>query len=70
MKVLAIHFGIFVLFNFFFQFAPNIKEKNVTTVELHIAGLMQERRNSISNALELRLSCINSLRPSDAYIRQ
>ena len=25
----------------------------------HIDGLVQERRNSIANALELRLSCIN-----------
>ena len=27
----------------------------------HTDGLMQERRNSIANALELRLSCINPL---------
>ena len=27
-----------------------------------IAGLVQERRNSIANALELRLSCTNQLR--------
>ena len=27
--------------------------------ERHVDGLMQERRNSIANALELRLSCIN-----------
>ena len=26
---------------------------------VHIDGLLQERRNSIANALELRLSCIN-----------
>ena len=26
---------------------------------LHIDGLVQERRNSIANALELRLSCTN-----------
>ena len=25
----------------------------------HLNGLVQERRNSIANALELRLSCIN-----------
>ena len=25
----------------------------------YISGLMQERHNSIANALELRLSCIN-----------
>ena len=25
----------------------------------HLDGLMQERRNSIANALELRLSCTN-----------
>ena len=29
------------------------------TVLSGIYGLMQERRNSIANALELRLSCIN-----------
>ena len=28
---------------------------------LHIDGLVQEKRNSIANALELRLSCTNSL---------
>ena len=27
----------------------------------HIEGLMQERRNSIADALELRLSCTNPL---------
>ena len=27
----------------------------------HIDGLMQDRRNSIANALELRLSCTNPL---------
>ena len=26
---------------------------------IHIGGLVQERRNSIANALELRLSCTN-----------
>ena len=26
---------------------------------LHIDGLVQERRNSIANAMELRLSCTN-----------
>ena len=26
----------------------------------HVDGFMQERRNSIANALELRLSCTNS----------
>ena len=30
-----------------------------TLVQLHIAGLVQERRNCIANALELRLSCMN-----------
>ena len=29
--------------------------------ELYMDGLMQERRNSIANALELRLSCTNPL---------
>ena len=27
----------------------------------HVGGLMHKSRNSIANALELRLSCINSL---------
>ena len=31
----------------------------LTHWELHIDGLMEERRNSIANALELRLSCTN-----------
>ena len=26
---------------------------------IHVGGLVQERRNSIANALELRLSCTN-----------
>ena len=30
--------------------------------DAHIDGLVQERRNSIANTLELRLSCTNSLR--------
>ena len=29
------------------------------TISHHYDGLMQERRNSIANALELRLSCTN-----------
>ena len=32
---------------------------------VYIDGLMQERRNSIANALELRLSCTN---PSISYL--
>ena len=36
----------------------------------YVDGLMQERCNSGALAMELRLSCINSLRPSDAYMRQ
>ena len=41
---------------------------------LQIHGLVQERRNSIANALELRLSCtnpskwFNPLRLSDAFV--
>ena len=38
--------------------------------EGEIDRLMQERRNSIADALELRLSFINSLWPSDAIWRQ
>ena len=33
----------------------------------HIDGLMQERRNSIANAMELRLSCTNPSTRSIAY---
>ena len=33
-----------------------------------IDGLVQERRNSIANALELRLSCTNPLRGLVVYI--
>ena len=36
----------------------------------YVDGLMQKRHNSIANAFELRLFCINSLRPSDASVRQ
>ena len=32
---------------------------NLISSQLHIDGLVQERRNSIANALELRLSCTN-----------
>ena len=37
------------------------QERTCSLVKMisHIDGLMQERRNSIANALELRLSCIN-----------
>ena len=35
------------------------QEKMVSLAPLHIDGLVQERRNSIANALELRLSCTN-----------
>ena len=34
---------------------------------VHIDGLVQERRNSIANALELRLSCTN---PSICYLHE
>ena len=45
----------------------HIKKCNCTrrvcsdSISLHIDGLVQERRNSIANALELRLSCTNPL---------
>ena len=35
----------------------------VSTVSDDTDGLVQERRNSIANALELRLSCTNRLIP-------
>ena len=34
---------------------------NITYLLWHFEGLVQERRNSIANALELRLSCTNPL---------
>ena len=38
-----------------------ICKKNMTvTAKYYIDGLVQERRNSIANAQELRLSCTNS----------
>ena len=33
---------------------------SITIFNIHIDGLVQERRNFIANAVELRLSCINS----------
>ena len=33
--------------------------KSIITSNSYIDGLVQERRNSIANALELRLSCTN-----------
>ena len=33
------------------------KTTNSTCLEPHFDGLVQKRRNSIANALELRLSC-------------
>ena len=38
--------------------SPDIVNHGIEYVG-YIDGLMQERRNSIANALELRLSCIN-----------
>ena len=41
---------------------PDMEDINTMSYNTkHIDGLMQERRNSIANALELRLSCINPL---------
>ena len=36
----------------------------------HINGLVQERRNSIANTLELRLSCTNPSIFSDTFLIQ
>ena len=33
----------------------------LTINSIHVDGLVQERRNSIANALELRLSCTNNV---------
>ena len=45
--------------------APNIVRSSAGMISIahvqHINGLVQERRNSIANALELRLSCTNLL---------
>ena len=38
-------------------------------IEIVLMALCK-RRNSIADKLELRLFCINSLRPSDAYMRR
>ena len=38
---------------------PCIMSLDIDRVEPNIDGLVQERRNSIANALELRLSCTN-----------
>ena len=34
-------------------------QQNKSCLQIYIDGLMQERRYSIANALELRLSCTN-----------
>ena len=39
-------------------------------VQVYVDDLVLKRRNSIANALELCLFCINSLRLSDAYMCQ
>ena len=39
--------------------------KWIINVQVYIDELMQERRNSIANALELHLSCSN---PSNCYL--
>ena len=36
-----------------------MKPIQITNLAEYLHGLMQERRHSIANALELRLSCIN-----------
>ena len=46
-----------ICYNFYTAEAPyKVWYQNMI---LHIDGLVQERRNSIANALELRLSCTN-----------
>ena len=47
----------------------NILEYILTPDVEHIDGLVQERRNFIANALELRLSCINPLICSKCAVR-
>ena len=46
-----------MLFNNWQLFVSYIRQDNACRRQ--IDGLVQERRNSIANALELRLSCIN-----------
>ena len=41
------------------QNVPNCLTNQFPGLIINIAGLVQERRNSIANALELRLSCTN-----------
>ena len=40
---------------------PHLPGDNELTQRVYIDGLVQERRNSIANAMELRLSCSNPL---------
>ena len=47
---------------------PNFNSLRLSDV--YIDGWVQERRNSSALAMELVLSCFNSLRPSDAYMRR
>ena len=58
--------------NHFLKCHSNISGANelmeLNCILLYIDGLMQERRNSIAQALELRLSCINpSISPSNFH---
>ena len=41
----------------------------IINFEFHIDGLVQERHNSIANALEMRLSCTNPSIYTQAIIR-
>ena len=50
---------ILVISGFLVQRAINMNSVSMSLCHLYIDGLVQERHNSIANALELRLSCIN-----------
>ena len=53
----------------FYSTISCIKIRSMT--DMHIDGLVQERRNSIANALELRLSCTNpSIWPSSVLCEE
>ena len=60
-KIIILH--VYVTYIFFdnkIMWTPLVCPKTmVACLQTHIDGLMQERRNSVANALELRLSCTN-----------
>ena len=47
------------LFSMWYVVKFSVLNRNFTQLRWYIDGLIQEKRNSIANAMELRLSCIN-----------